>query len=198
MLRMKSFNLLFLFILIFYVHNLYALKEFSISAIFETPQVKFNGNADDPAIWLNKNDPNLSIIFGTDKYNGIYSYNLKGETIGFSNAGSINNIDLRTHNDMTYIFGTDSANNNINVWVYKNSYLHQKSMEGDFSIDEEPHFFDKVNFLAYGVCGGLINNKEIIVFVTEAKGPRVKLWKFSNNNLEIMNTFNNSNASESE
>ena len=52
---------------------------------------------------------------------------------------------------MTYIFGTDSANNNINVWVYKNSYLHQKSMEGDFSIDEEPHFFDKVNFLAYGV-----------------------------------------------
>ena len=198
MLRTKSFNLLFLFILIFYVHNLYALKEFSISAIFETPQVKFNGNADDPAIWLNKNDPNLSIIFGTDKYNGIYSYNLKGETIGFSNAGSINNIDLRTHNDMTYIFGTDSANNNINVWVYKNSYLHQKSMEGDFSIDEEPHFFDKVNFLAYGVCGGLINNKEIIVFVTEAKGPRVKLWKFSNNNLEIMNTFNNSNASESE
>ena len=198
MLRTKSFNLLFLFILIFYVHNLYALKEFSISAIFETPQVKFNGNADDPAIWLNKNDPNLSIIFGTDKYNGIYSYNLKGETIGFSNAGSINNIDLRTHNDMTYIFGTDSANNNINVWVYKNSYLHQKSMEGDFSIDEEPHFFDKVNFLAYGVCGGLINNKEIIVFVTEAKGPRVKLWIFSNNNLEIMNTFNNSNASESE
>ena len=198
MLRIKSLNLLFLFILIFYVHNLYALKEFSISAIFETPQVKFNGNADDPAIWLNKNDPNLSIIFGTDKYNGIYSYNLKGETIGFSNAGSINNIDLRTHNDMTYIFGTDSANNSINVWVYKNSYLHQKSMEGDFSIDEEPHFFDKVNFLAYGVCGGLINNKEIIVFVTEAKGPRVKLWKFSNNNLEIMNTFNNSNASESE
>ena len=121
--------------MIFYVHNLYALKEFSISAIFETPQVKFNGNADDPAIWLNKNDPNLSIIFGTDKYNGIYSYNLKGETIGFSNAGSINNIDLRTHNDMTYIFGTDSANNNINVWVYKNSYLHQKSMEGDFSSD---------------------------------------------------------------
>ena len=162
MLRTKSFNLLFLFILIFYVHNLYALKEFSISAIFETPQVKFNGNADDPAIWLNKN------------------------------------VDLRTHNDMTNIFGTDSANNNINVWVYKNSYLHQKSMEGDFSIDEEPHFFDKVNFLAYGVCGGLINNKEIIVFVTEAKGPRLKLWKFSNNNLEIMNTFNNSNASESE
>ena len=62
MLRMKSFNLLFLFILIFYVHNLYALKEFSISAIFETPQVKFNGNADDPAIWLNKNDPNLFLL----------------------------------------------------------------------------------------------------------------------------------------
>jgi len=39
---------------------------------------------------------------------------------------------------------------------------------------------------------------QFIAFVTEAKGPRVRLWKFSGNSLNLVNTFNNSNASESE
>ena len=68
---------------------------FSISAVIETPQVEINGNADDPAIWFNEVDPSLSIVFGTDKYNGVYSYNLSGDVIGFSKSGSMNNIDLR-------------------------------------------------------------------------------------------------------
>ena len=61
----------------------------SISAVIETPQVEINGNADDPAIWFNEVDPSLSIVFGTDKYNGVYSYNLSGDVIGFSKSGSI-------------------------------------------------------------------------------------------------------------
>ena len=63
---------------------------FSISAVIETPQVEINGNADDPAIWFNEEDPSLSIVFGTDKYNGVYSYNLSGDVIGFSKSGSMN------------------------------------------------------------------------------------------------------------
>ena len=75
--------------------------------------------------------------------------------------------------------------------------MHKKSKEGSFSIDETPHYSDEVNFLAYGVCAGLIDD-QFISFVTEAKGPRVRLWKFSGNNLNLVNTFNNSNAYESE
>ena len=68
---------------------------------------------------FNEEDPSLSIVFGTDKYNGVYSYNLSGDIIGFSKSGSMNNIDLRSLNDNTYIFTTDSSNNTVNVWVYK-------------------------------------------------------------------------------
>ena len=44
-----------------------------IFPIAETPQVPLDGNADDPAIWLDKEDSKLSLVFGTDKYRGIYT-----------------------------------------------------------------------------------------------------------------------------
>tara|TARA_B100000427_G_C15461586_1_gene574317 strand:- start:22 stop:1092 length:1071 start_codon:yes stop_codon:yes gene_type:complete len=198
MLRKFFLNTILINTFIFFANDLNASKQFVISPVFETPQVEDSGDADDPAIWLNKSDPSLSIVFGTDKYNGIYSYNLKGEKIGFSKAGSINNIDLRTVGNYTYIFGTEARENNLYLWIYKNSYLNRKSKKGQFSIKEIPHFSGKVNFLAYGLCAGLINNNEVIAFVTEAKGPGIKLWKFTNRNLELINTFNNSDASESE
>ena len=49
-----------------------------VPAIDETPQVISKGDAaDDPAIWLNKLNPDRSLVFGTDKRSGIYTYNLK-------------------------------------------------------------------------------------------------------------------------
>ena len=43
-----------------------------------------------------------------------------------------------------------------------------------------------------------IKKDEVIIFVTEAKGPGVQLWKFDDVKLSLLNTFNNSNAYESE
>ena len=91
--------------------------ENTIYAKFETPQVTITGNADDPAIWVNEMESNLSIVFGTDKYNGIYSYNLKGEVIGFASAGRINNLDIRTLNETNYFFGTNTGSNTIDLWI---------------------------------------------------------------------------------
>ena len=54
------------------------INAFEILPNAETPQVPINGDAD-PAIWVNPFDHNNSIIFGTDKYNGIYAYNLNAE-----------------------------------------------------------------------------------------------------------------------
>ena len=63
-----------------------------VPAIDETPQVISKGDAaDDPAIWLNKLNPNRSLVFGTDKRSGIYTYNLKAEKIGYTEIGDINN-----------------------------------------------------------------------------------------------------------
>ena len=70
-----------------------------VPAIDETPQVISKGDAaDDPAMWLNKLNPNRSLVFGTDKRSGIYTYNLMGEKIGYTEIGDINNIDVRTMN----------------------------------------------------------------------------------------------------
>jgi len=176
----------------------------SISASFETPQVPEDGNADDPAIWLNKKAPESSIIFGTDKYRGIYTYNLKGQTIGFSESGRVNNIDLRSLKDLninkfkTFIFGSNGTNNSLDLWIYSDDVIHQSSLNNSFSLSQMPQISVKTNFLSYGVCAGYDKKLGLIAFVTEAMGSRVQLWQYSDNALALISTFNNGNAYESE
>ncbi|MEZ5708604.1 MAG: phytase [Blastomonas sp.] len=50
--------------------------------------------ADDPAIWRNPANPAKSIIVGTDKKAGLYSYDMKGEVLSFVPAGQLNNVAL--------------------------------------------------------------------------------------------------------
>ena len=170
----------------------------------ETPQVPLDGNADDPAIWLNKINPSSSLIFGTDKYRGIYTYNLEGQIIGFSKAGRVNNIDLRSIDDIdnsqftTFIFGSNGTNNTLDLWVYPDSVIHQKSQINNFSLSVKPLISVKTNMLAYGVCAGHDKQLGLIAFVTEAKGSRVQVWQYGDNALKLIHTFNNSNAYESE
>lgn len=59
-----------------------------------TPVNHFGDAADDPAIWPNKANPELSLILGTDKSAGLYVYNLKGETQQFLPTGRVNNVDI--------------------------------------------------------------------------------------------------------
>ncbi len=60
---------------------------------------KTANDSDDPAIWVNKTNPNESIVFGTDKETngGIYAFNLDGKIITdkcIKNIKRPNNIDL--------------------------------------------------------------------------------------------------------
>ena len=99
---------------------------FEVYPIYETPPIDTRGDAaDDPAFWLNKEFPALSIVFGTDKRAGIYAYNLRGDKITFSPVGQINNIDTRTLN-------LDFKNNNIKVGIHclSPSYLKDKLFNG--------------------------------------------------------------------
>ncbi|MFW6371928.1 MAG: phytase, partial [Bacteroidota bacterium] len=51
--------------------------------------------ADDPAIWVNRQAPENSLVFGTDKLGGLASYNLKGEELFYYPVGKMNNCDIR-------------------------------------------------------------------------------------------------------
>lgn len=79
----------------------------SAVAIYETPPMPHNSSsdcADDPAIWVNHQNPAESKIIGTDKLGGLAVYNLKGEELFYYPFGSMNNVDLR----YDFVLGTDT------------------------------------------------------------------------------------------
>ena len=67
-----------------------------VSATIETQAVDRRGDAaDDPAIWINRQNPLDSRVLGTNKKMGLLVYNLKGELLQTLPVGHINNVDLR-------------------------------------------------------------------------------------------------------
>jgi 3-phytase len=67
-----------------------------VPAFRETRQVPNHGDAaDDPAIWIDPDDPRRSIIIGTDKRGGLGVYDLQGTEIQYLAGGRPNNVDLR-------------------------------------------------------------------------------------------------------
>src|SRR5688572_21970362 len=51
--------------------------------------------ADDPAIWIHPQQPDLSLILGTDKQGGLHSYNLDGSPHEMVADGTKpNNVDV--------------------------------------------------------------------------------------------------------
>jgi 3-phytase len=61
----------------------------------ETNGASTKDDADDIAIWLDRNDPSKSLIIGTDKKRGLYVYGMDGRIRSHANSGKINNVDLR-------------------------------------------------------------------------------------------------------
>lgn len=87
---------------------------FCSSSIEQQPDViteKVAYDSDDPAVWINKEDPSQSIIFGTDKDSkgAVFAFNLKGEIIREKSIFDLkrpNNVDIRYNfrlNDSTRV-----------------------------------------------------------------------------------------------
>lgn len=63
--------------------------------------------ADDLAIWRNAQNPEASLIIGTDKKAGIYVYGLDGKVRDFVDAGSVNNVDLAEYGGRIIVAASD-------------------------------------------------------------------------------------------
>ena len=59
------------------------------------PAQSLEDAADDAEIWLNAEAPEKSVIFGTDKKSGLFTYDIEGKRLDFFPVGRINNVDLR-------------------------------------------------------------------------------------------------------
>lgn len=68
----------------------------SIAPTVETDPVPSSGDAaDDPAIWVDSENPSRSRVIGTDKQSGLAVYDLAGRQVQFVAGGTPNNVDLR-------------------------------------------------------------------------------------------------------
>lgn len=50
--------------------------------------------ADDPAIWVDPENPHRALIIATDKKAGIHVYDLTGKDVAFIKGGLVNNVDV--------------------------------------------------------------------------------------------------------
>ncbi|WP_405046337.1 phytase [Pseudomonas putida] len=67
-----------------------------INAQVQTDGVPSLGDAaDDPAIWVNARQPELSRVLGTDKKGGLLAYDLHGKQLQDLRVGRLNNVDVR-------------------------------------------------------------------------------------------------------
>lgn len=68
----------------------------AVSATVETPPVPHRGDAaDDPAIWVDQDDPANSAVVATDKQGGLLVYDLTGRQLQYLPVGRVNNVDVR-------------------------------------------------------------------------------------------------------
>jgi 3-phytase len=67
--------------------------QMAVTATAETEGTR--GDADDPAIWVDPQDPAQSLILGTDKTQGLFVYGLDGAVQQVLPDGELNNVDTR-------------------------------------------------------------------------------------------------------
>lgn len=94
-----------------------------VRTALETTPVNIGGDAaDDPAVWLHRDDPARSLILGTNKKAGLHAYNLAGEEVQFLEAGRINNVDVRygfelqSGRTVDYAMATNRSTDGMTVW----------------------------------------------------------------------------------
>lgn len=133
----------------------------SVQAVGETQGMPERGDrADDPAIWVNRADPEASRILGTNKETGLYVYNLDGETQQFLPVGRLNNIDLREN----LAVGSNDEVNGLS-WFAIDPENAEITHLGDTPVEPmEP----------YGVCAGLMDG--VYMASPTYKDGTVEIW----------------------
>ncbi len=95
----------------------------TVTATVETvPMQDVEDAADDPAIWIDSENPANSVIIGTNKQRGLGVYALDGKLLAFRDDGRMNNVDLRQNVSfgsltMDIVAATNRTNQTIALYV---------------------------------------------------------------------------------
>lgn len=129
--------------------------------------------ADDPAFWHNKSNPDNSLIFGTNKKGGVYSYDLTGKEMMYYPLGEINNIDIRQgliYNQDTFdiLAGSNRTDNSI--------VIQKINHEGELTAFIPNHIIDTTLVdEVYGFCFYKNNGK--LYYIVNGKNGRVVAYE---------------------
>lgn len=134
--------------------------------------------ADDPAIWVNTENPEKSLILGTNKKGGIHVYNLEGDELQYVKSDCMNNVDLRD--------GFEYNGQNVVIVAASNCTRNTISL---FYIDKSTNLLSDTILnikssveLIYGLCmyKSHISDK-YYVFVNGEKAE-LEQWELSSEN----------------
>lgn len=152
--------------------------------------------ADDPAIWYNKENPEKSLVLGTNKHGGIHVYNMDGVQTQYIEICCINNIDLRDNfkyndQDVVIVAATNCTLNTISMfYIDKQNGVLSDSIY-NIKTDIE---------LVYGICMYQSNETgKYYVFVNGERGD-VEQWEVTSEkekiNAELVRSFKVSSRPE--
>ncbi|WP_417762289.1 phytase [Shewanella sp.] len=135
-----------------------------VSADAETPPADRTGDVmDDPAIWVNRVNPQQSRILGTHKKDGLYVYDLDANQVARFGDGKLNNVDVRDgfiFNGERIGLAAASKREDDSLMFYG---IHAN---GDvFRIGKQPSDLAPI----YGLCMGNIDGK-FYVFANDKTG----------------------------
>jgi len=148
----------------------------SITADVETDEVfspPKTDAADDPAIWVNKDKPEESLILGTNKHGGIHVYNMNGKELQFVKSGCMNNIDLRddfiyNKKNVVIVAASNCTLNTISLFYIDkgNGILSESILEIESSVD-----------LVYGLCMYKSQKTNKYYVFVNGEGAEVEQWE---------------------
>lgn len=155
-----------------------------VPAKAETKAVANGGDAaDDPALWINQEHPEKSLIIATNKKGGLMAYNLSGEEVQYLEGGRPNNVDLRqdlhdaqgntltlaaaSNRDLNTIvlYTIDGSNTPIKPLPVKQGPVHSQAPELLSNVDE-----------VYGLCMSRGEDGTPYVFVN-GKDGQIEQWR---------------------
>ena len=154
----------------------------TVMATVETDPVPNGGDAaDDPAIWVNPNDPAQSVIIGTDKRGGLAVYELNGKQIQYLPDGQMDNVDLRDGfklDGQTVAIVTASNRKDNSIAVYK---INPQSR----TLENVAARKIKHGLTVYGMCMYRSAKTGKIYYFGTSKSGEVEQWELFESNGKV-------------
>jgi 3-phytase len=146
----------------------------SVRAAVETQPVPNGGDAaDDPAIWVNTDDPSRSTIIGTDKEGGLAVYDLDGSELQYLADGQMNNVDLRdgfplAGASVTLVTASNRDTNTIAIYQVDPA---SRRLENVAARDIHP------GLETYGSCMYRSKKTGRLYYIVDSKDGDVEQWE---------------------